>query len=65
MPEEMLAELEKLDESLELKLSRREEAVPPEIRGARTVGTPSEATKRLQAVREAVGPDVKIMIDVN
>jgi len=35
------------------------------IRGARTVGTPAEATKRLQAVREAVGPDVKIMIDVN
>ena len=35
------------------------------IRGARSVGTPAEATKRLQAVREAVGPDVKIMIDVN
>lgn len=31
-PEEMLAELEKLDEALELKLSRRKEAVPPEIK---------------------------------
>jgi hypothetical protein len=31
-PEEMLAELEKLDESLELKLSRRAEPVPQEIR---------------------------------
>jgi hypothetical protein len=31
-PEEMLAELEKLDEALELKLSRRKEAVPLAIR---------------------------------
>lgn len=30
MPEEMLAELEKLDASIELKLAR--ESVPPEIR---------------------------------
>jgi hypothetical protein len=32
MPEEMLAELEKLDESIELKFSRREVAVPAELR---------------------------------
>jgi D-arabinonate dehydratase len=35
------------------------------IRGSRIVGSPAEATKRLQAVREAVGPEVKIMVDVN
>jgi L-alanine-DL-glutamate epimerase-like enolase superfamily enzyme len=35
------------------------------IRGARTVGTPVDATRRLQAAREAVGPDIKLMIDVN
>jgi L-alanine-DL-glutamate epimerase-like enolase superfamily enzyme len=35
------------------------------IRGARTVGTPAESTKRLQAAREAVGPEIKLMMDVN
>lgn len=30
-PEEMLEELEKLDEAIELKLARREDAVPPEV----------------------------------
>lgn len=35
------------------------------IRGGLNAGTPGEATARLQAVREAVGPDVKIMVNVN
>jgi L-alanine-DL-glutamate epimerase-like enolase superfamily enzyme len=35
------------------------------IRGGSNVGTPRDATRRLQAVRESVGPDVKLMVDVN
>jgi D-arabinonate dehydratase len=35
------------------------------LRGARAVGTPAEATRRVTAVREAVGPDVLVMVDVN
>jgi L-alanine-DL-glutamate epimerase-like enolase superfamily enzyme len=33
------------------------------IRGTRPLVTPAEATARVQAVREAVGPDVKLMVD--
>ena len=32
MPEELLAELERLDASIELKLAHRKEAVPPEVK---------------------------------
>lgn len=35
------------------------------IRGSRTVVTPRVATQRVQAVREAIGPDIKLMVDVN
>jgi L-alanine-DL-glutamate epimerase-like enolase superfamily enzyme len=35
------------------------------IRGGSNVGPPRDATRRLQAVREAVGPEVKLMVDVN
>ncbi len=35
------------------------------IRGTRTFVTPAEATARVQAVREAVGEDVRLMVDVN
>jgi D-arabinonate dehydratase len=35
------------------------------IRGTRTYVTLAEATERVRAVREAVGADVKIMVDVN
>ncbi|MCW5736260.1 MAG: mandelate racemase/muconate lactonizing enzyme family protein [Enhydrobacter sp.] len=35
------------------------------IRGTRPLVTPAEATARVQAVREAIGPDVKLMVDVN
>ena len=35
------------------------------IRGTRTYVTPAEATARVRAVREAVGPDVRLMVDVN
>jgi len=35
------------------------------IRGTRSYVTPAEATARVCAVREAIGPDVKIMVDVN
>ncbi|MFX4219814.1 MAG: enolase C-terminal domain-like protein [Thalassobaculum sp.] len=35
------------------------------IRGTRGYVTPREATDRVRAVREAVGPDVKLMVDVN
>ncbi len=35
------------------------------IRGTRGYVTPREATDRVRAVREAVGPEVKIMVDVN
>ena len=35
------------------------------IRGTRSFVTPAEATARVQAVREAIGPDVKLMVDVN
>jgi D-arabinonate dehydratase len=35
------------------------------IRGTRTYVTLAEATARVRAVREAVGSDVKIMVDVN
>jgi len=35
------------------------------IRGTRTFVTTAEATARVQAVREAVGPDIRLMVDVN
>lgn len=35
------------------------------IRGTRGYVTPREATDRVRAVREAIGPDVKLMVDVN
>ena len=35
------------------------------IRGTRTFVSVDEATARLAAVREAVGPDIKLMVDVN
>jgi D-arabinonate dehydratase len=35
------------------------------IRGTRGYVTPREATERVRAVREAIGPDVKLMVDVN
>lgn len=35
------------------------------IRGSQAVGTPADATNRLRAVHEAVGPDVLLMIDIN
>ena len=35
------------------------------IRGTRSFVTPAEATRRVEAVREAIGPDVKLMVDVN
>ncbi|MEO0729128.1 MAG: mandelate racemase/muconate lactonizing enzyme family protein [Pseudomonadota bacterium] len=35
------------------------------IRGTRSFVTPAEATARVQAVREAIGPDVRLMVDVN
>jgi len=35
------------------------------IRGTRSFVTPAEATARVHAVREAVGDDVRLMVDVN
>ncbi|MEM7259209.1 MAG: mandelate racemase/muconate lactonizing enzyme family protein [Pseudomonadota bacterium] len=35
------------------------------IRGTRSFVTPKEATARVQAVREAIGDDVRLMVDVN
>jgi len=35
------------------------------IRGTRSFVTPAEATQRVEAVREAIGPDVRLMVDVN
>ena len=35
------------------------------IRGGLNAGTTKEATARVQAVREAIGPDIKLMVDVN
>ncbi len=35
------------------------------IRGTRGYVTPQQATERVRAVREAIGPDVKLMVDVN
>ncbi|MEZ5908907.1 MAG: mandelate racemase/muconate lactonizing enzyme family protein [Hyphomicrobiaceae bacterium] len=35
------------------------------LRGTRTFVTPAEATERVRRVREAVGDDIKIMVDVN
>jgi L-alanine-DL-glutamate epimerase-like enolase superfamily enzyme len=35
------------------------------IRGSATYVTPAEATDRVTHVREAIGPDVKLMVDVN
>ena len=35
------------------------------IRGAASVVSAEEATQRVAAVREAIGPDVKLMVDVN
>ena len=35
------------------------------LRGTRTFVTVAEATARVQTVREAVGPDIRLMVDVN
>ncbi len=35
------------------------------IRGSATYVSPREATERVRHVREAIGPDVKLMVDVN
>jgi L-alanine-DL-glutamate epimerase-like enolase superfamily enzyme len=35
------------------------------LRGTRTFVTLAEATARVQAVREAVGPEIRLMVDVN
>lgn len=35
------------------------------IRGSKTAVSLKEATMRVQAVREAIGPDVKLLVDVN
>ncbi len=35
------------------------------IRGTRSFVTPAEATERVRQVREAIGPDVRLMVDVN
>lgn len=35
------------------------------IRGSASVVTPDEATRRVAAVREAIGPDIRLMVDVN
>ena len=35
------------------------------VRGTRSFVTPAEATARVRAVREAVGPEVRLMVDVN
>jgi L-alanine-DL-glutamate epimerase-like enolase superfamily enzyme len=35
------------------------------IRGTKTFVSPQEATERVKLVREAIGPDVKLMVDVN
>ena len=35
------------------------------IRGTRSFVTPAEATRRVEAVREAIGSDVRLMVDVN
>jgi len=35
------------------------------IRGTRTFVTPDEATERVRQVRAAIGPDVRLMVDVN
>jgi len=35
------------------------------IRGTRSFVTLAEATARVKAVREAIGPDIKLMVDVN
>lgn len=35
------------------------------IRGSASVVTPAEATRRVAAVREAIGPEVRLMVDVN
>src|SRR3546814_588716 len=35
------------------------------IRGTRSFVTPAEATERVRLVRAAIGPDVRLMVDVN
>jgi L-alanine-DL-glutamate epimerase-like enolase superfamily enzyme len=35
------------------------------IRGTRSFVTPAEATERVRLVRDAIGPDVRLMVDVN
>jgi len=35
------------------------------IRGTLTAVTPEEATERIKKVREAIGPDIKLMVDLN
>lgn len=35
------------------------------IRGTRSFVTPQEATERVRLVREAIGPDIRLMVDVN
>ena len=35
------------------------------IRGSLTAVSPEEATQRIEKVREAIGPDIKLMVDLN
>jgi len=35
------------------------------IRGTRSFVTPDEATERVRQVRDAIGPDIRLMVDVN
>lgn len=35
------------------------------IRGTRSFVTPAEATERVRLTREAIGPDIRLMVDVN
>lgn len=57
MPEDELAERAALD------VANGHRAL--KIRGTRSFVTVDEATRRVAAVREAIGPDVRLMVDVN
>ena len=57
LPPELLAE------KVEKYVSQGFRAV--KIRGSASVVTLDEATKRVAAVREAIGPDIRLMVDVN
>jgi L-alanine-DL-glutamate epimerase-like enolase superfamily enzyme len=54
---------ERLAEQADRYVARGFRAV--KIRGSAGVVTPEEATRRVAAVREAIGPDVRLMVDVN